>query len=275
MLAVVASVTNSWAAAARPALHVAPRALAIRMQFISTIPEGLPDHLQDMAEEVCSGEATLFDVREPGEHAQGMLAIAQGLPLSMLQDGFFAGTDALDKFKSKTAYLHCAAGIRVHPAAECLQQLGFERVVPLQEGVRRSDSNPIPAPLAECLRSGCREENSKPLMMGRSIPVRGSLRRSTSWASRSRRIEITHPCRLQHLTLEMLAEVADGTRCGRAHRPRWCHWAARRYVCDPSPPLVPVFRYSYSCSTRARPDPSMHVACQHQNTSEDVVASSL
>ena len=192
MLAVVASVTNSWAAAARPALHVAPRALAIRMQFISTIPKGLPDHLQDMAEEVCSGEATLFDVREPGEHAQGMLAIAQGLPLSMLQDGFFAGTDALDKFKSKTAYLHCAAGIRVHPAAECLQQLGFERVVPLQEGVRRSDSNPTPAPLAEFLRFGCHEENSKPLMMGRSIPVPGSSHRSTSWASRSRRIEITH-----------------------------------------------------------------------------------
>ena len=124
MLALVSAATNSWAAAAaRPALHVVPRAFAARMQFISTIPEGLPDHLQEMAEEVCSGDATLFDVREPGEHAQGMLAMAQGLPLSMLQDGFFAGTDALDKYKSKTAYLHCAAGIRVHPAAECLQQL--------------------------------------------------------------------------------------------------------------------------------------------------------
>ena len=103
------------------------------MQFISSIP-GLPDHLQQMYEEVCSGEATLFDVREQQEHAAGMLECAEGLPLSMLQDGFFAGNDALDKFKSKTAYLHCAAGIRVHPAAACLEELGFERVVPLQEG---------------------------------------------------------------------------------------------------------------------------------------------
>jgi rhodanese-related sulfurtransferase len=135
MLALVSAASSSWAAvAARPALHMAPRALTVRMQFASSIPQNLPDHLQDMAEEVCSGEATLFDVREPGEHAQGMLAIAQGLPLSMLQDGFFAGNDALDQFKTKTAYLHCAAGIRVHPAAACLQELGFERVVPLQEG---------------------------------------------------------------------------------------------------------------------------------------------
>ena len=87
-----------------------------------------------MAEEIVSGEAHLFDVREPGEHAQGMLECAEPLPLSMLQGGFFAGSDALDKYKSKTVYLHCAAGIRVHPSAAALQELGFERVVPLQEG---------------------------------------------------------------------------------------------------------------------------------------------
>ena len=41
----------------------------------------LPDHLEDMAEELESGEAQLFDVREPGEVYEGMLAIAQHVPL--------------------------------------------------------------------------------------------------------------------------------------------------------------------------------------------------
>ena len=101
-----------------------------RMQFISSIPN-LPDHLQEMHEEIMRGEAQLFDVREPGEHAGGMLACAEPVPLSMLQEGMFlnAGLD-----KEKVTYLHCAAGIRVHPSAAILQEMGFERVVPLQEG---------------------------------------------------------------------------------------------------------------------------------------------
>ena len=32
-------------------------------------------------------------------------------------------------------YLHCAAGIRVHPAKACLEQLGCDDVVALQEGI--------------------------------------------------------------------------------------------------------------------------------------------
>jgi len=31
-------------------------------------------------------------------------------------------------------YVHCAAGVRVHAAAPILEALGFERVIPLQEG---------------------------------------------------------------------------------------------------------------------------------------------
>ena len=115
----------------RPTPRQAPRALATRMQFISSIP-GLPDHLQEMHEQITSGEAQLYDVREPGEHAQGMLACSSPVPLSMLQEGMFSNSDFLDK--TKITYLHCAAGIRVHPAAACLQEMGFERVIPLQEG---------------------------------------------------------------------------------------------------------------------------------------------
>ena len=35
---------------------------------------------------------------------------------------------------TRARYLHCAAVIRVHPAAAILESMGFERVVPLEEG---------------------------------------------------------------------------------------------------------------------------------------------
>ena len=105
----------------------------------------LPVHLRTMCEQVIAGKAVLFDVRERGEHTRGMLACAQPLPLSMLQGGIgdphpYVHEAALEviqtlrKFDGKVAYLHCAAGVRVHPAAACMQKLGFKRVVPLQEG---------------------------------------------------------------------------------------------------------------------------------------------
>lgn len=104
----------------------------VRMQFISSVPPELPSHLQEMHEALSSGEAQLFDVREPREHAMGMLACAEPVPLSMLEQGMLSN-GVLDK--EKTTYLHCAAGIRVHPAAAILQQqMGFQRVIPLQEG---------------------------------------------------------------------------------------------------------------------------------------------
>ena len=81
-----------------------------------------------MQEGITSGEAQLFDVREPHEHAQGMLKYAAPVPLSALS----ALSDSLNK--DKITYLHCAAGVRVHPAADILKEMGFEHVVPLQEG---------------------------------------------------------------------------------------------------------------------------------------------
>ena len=109
--------------AAMASLRVSPRSL------VTAQMPPLPMHLEDLKESLESGEAVLFDVREPNEHAMGMLADAVAAPLSELQQGMCPRAD-----KSTLTYLHCAAGIRVYPAADALQQLGFERVVPLQEG---------------------------------------------------------------------------------------------------------------------------------------------
>ena len=107
----------------------APRTALLHPQM--QLPEQLPDHLTQMMAEITAGEAQLFDVREPQEQAQGMLACAEKVPLSMLQNGYFS-QGYLDS--SKITYLHCAAGIRVHPSAAILADMGFERIVPLQEG---------------------------------------------------------------------------------------------------------------------------------------------
>ena len=123
----------------------APRALVAATRqsvrdLVCSVPPDLPPHLEAMVEELESGEAQLFDVREPGEAAMGKLKASTLVPLSALQSGSMdldAGiAESISSMgdKSKLTYLHCAAGIRVHPAADILHKLGYERVVPLQEG---------------------------------------------------------------------------------------------------------------------------------------------
>ena len=91
----------------------------------------LPPHLSQVKTEVEAGDALLCDVREPGEWEAGHFQSAIHVPLSGLQNGQ-CPQECLDA--TKRLYLHCAAGIRVHPAAECLARLGCDDVVPLNEG---------------------------------------------------------------------------------------------------------------------------------------------
>ena len=92
----------------------------------------LPPHLETVRAEVAGGDALLLDVREPHEWAAAHFATATSAPLSALQQGA-CPKEALDA--TKRLYLHCAAGIRVHPAKACLEQLGCDDVVALQEGI--------------------------------------------------------------------------------------------------------------------------------------------
>ena len=92
----------------------------------------LPPHLETVRADVTKGDALLLDVREPHEWAAAHFASATHAPLSALQQGA-CPKEALDA--TKRLYLHCAAGIRVHPAKACLEQLGCDDVVALQEGI--------------------------------------------------------------------------------------------------------------------------------------------
>ena len=120
------ALASRGAASARPLVPALSRA---RTLCAGAVP--LPPHLEDLKEDLETGEAQLFDVREPNEMAAGMLADAQPVPLSALQQGMEPPAE-IDR--NKITYVHCAAGIRVHYAAPILEKLGFERVVPLQEG---------------------------------------------------------------------------------------------------------------------------------------------
>jgi len=103
-----------------------------RLDAAAGVPPGLPPHLHQMAEELASGHAQLFDVREVQDAIRGKLKASVLVPLSELQQGWLPSKKTADP--TKLTYLHCAAGVRVHPSAQMLEALGYERVVPLQEG---------------------------------------------------------------------------------------------------------------------------------------------
>ena len=120
LAAIVARSSNAFL---QSATRTARRGLAAR---------ALPPHLETVKADVAGGDALLLDVREPHEWAAAHFASATHAPLSALQQGA-CPKEALDA--TKRLYLHCAAGIRVHPAKACLEQLGCDDVVALQEGI--------------------------------------------------------------------------------------------------------------------------------------------
>ena len=120
LAAIVARSSNAFL---QSATRTARRSLAAR---------ALPPHLETVKADVAGGDALLLDVREPHEWAAAHFASATHAPLSALQQGA-CPKEALDA--TKWLYLHCAAGIRVHPAKACLEALGCDDVVALQEGI--------------------------------------------------------------------------------------------------------------------------------------------
>lgn len=86
--------------------------------------------LDEVKEQLEDGDAQLFDVREQDEWDAGHLSQASLVTLSGLSSGSLPeGVD-----KSKPTYLHCRSGQRVYRAAPLLESLGFEKVIPLNEG---------------------------------------------------------------------------------------------------------------------------------------------
>jgi len=95
-------------------------------------------NLQDeLMEQLRNGTAQIFDVREQDEWDEGHLSDAKLVPLSELH----AGLEPENADPSKKTYLYCRSGNRVHMAAPLLQQMGFNAVIPLNEGFEELRSN--------------------------------------------------------------------------------------------------------------------------------------
>ena len=86
--------------------------------------------IQQLKDDLSSGAAQLFDVREPDEWEAGHLALAVLVPLSALKENKLPA----EFDTSKKTYLHCRSGRRVLTARPLLEALGFEDVIALNEG---------------------------------------------------------------------------------------------------------------------------------------------
>jgi rhodanese-related sulfurtransferase len=92
----------------------------------------MQQHLEEMLEEIKSGQAILLDVREIDEWEEGHLTTAKWVPLSTLRNYELPEGQEFDK--SKKTYIHCRSGQRVQIAAPILEEIGFGDVIPLSEG---------------------------------------------------------------------------------------------------------------------------------------------
>ena len=75
-------------------------------------------------------DASVIDVRDPGEYGTGHIIGAKNLPLTRLEAG------ELPKRKDKPLIVYCDTGERAGKAVAALKKQGFERVVNLSGGLR-------------------------------------------------------------------------------------------------------------------------------------------
>lgn len=82
----------------------------------------------------------VFDVREPQEHAQGLIPGALAIPRGVLEFNLFnlpmlkdlSEQEAFDK----PIYIYCASGGRSACTALSLQQIGFNNVFSIEGGIK-------------------------------------------------------------------------------------------------------------------------------------------
>lgn len=77
-------------------------------------------------------EFSLIDVREPDEHAGGMIAGAVPMPRGVLERDI----DKVTTDKDRKLVIYCAGGARSALAALSLKQMGFRDVISLSGGYK-------------------------------------------------------------------------------------------------------------------------------------------
>ncbi len=108
--------------------------------YMATIKSQITEvSIDDLKVAITNGEL-VFDVREPQEHAQGLVLGALAIPRGVLEFNLFNlpmlkdlnEDEALDK----PIYLYCASGGRSACTAHSLQQIGFKNVYSVAGGIK-------------------------------------------------------------------------------------------------------------------------------------------
>lgn len=86
------------------------------------------------------GKTVILDVREPAEFAAGHVRDAKNIPLKELPKR----VGELEKFKSKTVIVVCAAGMQSSKAAAQLRTAGFNEVYGLNGGLAAWQAQGLP-----------------------------------------------------------------------------------------------------------------------------------
>jgi rhodanese-related sulfurtransferase len=92
----------------------------------TAVAEHTKDSLDVVKQAVAQQKAVTIDVREPDEWAEGHLAGASLLPLSVLERGVPPQELATILPKDKIIYCYCLAGGRCAEAASMLRPLGYD-----------------------------------------------------------------------------------------------------------------------------------------------------
>lgn len=96
-------------------------------------------NIDDLKAAIENGDL-VFDVREPQEHAHGLVLGAIAIPRGVLEFNLFnlpmlknlSEEDAL----AKPIYIYCASGGRSACTAQSLQQIGFKNVYSVAGGIK-------------------------------------------------------------------------------------------------------------------------------------------
>ncbi|WP_251358523.1 rhodanese-like domain-containing protein [Kangiella sp. TOML190] len=109
--------------------------------YMANVKSQVTEVSVDDLKQAQNNQALIFDVREPQEHAQGVIAGALAIPRGVLEFNVF-NLPMLKELPEEDAfnqpiYVYCASGGRSACSALSLQQIGFKKVYSVAGGIKQ------------------------------------------------------------------------------------------------------------------------------------------
>ncbi len=108
--------------------------------YMSSIKSQITEKSVEELKQALEQDQLVLDVREPQEHAQGIIPGALAIPRGVLEFNIFNLPQLKDLQDDQSLqvpiYIYCASGGRSACAANSLQQIGFKQVYSVAGGVK-------------------------------------------------------------------------------------------------------------------------------------------